>query len=75
MYSIAARRANKRVCQLQPNGMLSRGIHAYPGANGAVGTPAVASRAVSVGPAVGRDRRLSTRGGPAPDPSPTETAT
>ena len=25
MYSIAARRVNKRVCQLQPNGMFSRG--------------------------------------------------
>ena len=25
MYSIAARRVNKRVCQLQPNGRLSRG--------------------------------------------------
>jgi hypothetical protein len=34
MYSIAARRANQRVCQLQPNGMLSRGTQAYPGANG-----------------------------------------
>ena len=33
MSSIAARQANKRVCQLQPNGMLSRGTHAYPGAN------------------------------------------
>src|SRR5437899_13085172 len=35
MSSIAARRANKRVCQLQPNGMFSRGTYAYPGANGA----------------------------------------
>ena len=34
MSSIAARRANKRACQWQPNGMLSRGTHAYPGANG-----------------------------------------
>ena len=34
MYSIAARRAHKRVCPLQPHGMLSRGTHAYPGANG-----------------------------------------
>src|SRR5262249_23054230 len=34
MSSIAARRVNTRVCQLQPNGTLSRGIQAYPGANG-----------------------------------------
>ena len=34
MSSIAARRANKRACQWQPNGMLSRRTHAYPGANG-----------------------------------------
>jgi hypothetical protein len=34
MSSIAARRANKRAYQWQPNGMLSRGTHAYPGANG-----------------------------------------
>ena len=27
MSSIAARRANKRVCPLQPNGILSRGTH------------------------------------------------
>ena len=34
MSSIAAKRVNTRVCQLQPNGMFSRGTHAYPGANG-----------------------------------------
>ena len=33
MSSIAARRVNTRVGQLQPNGMLSRGTQAYPGAN------------------------------------------
>ena len=33
MSSIAAKRVNTRVCQLQPNGMFSRGTHAYPGAN------------------------------------------
>ena len=33
MSSIAARRVNTRACQLQPNGMVSRGTHAYPGAN------------------------------------------
>jgi hypothetical protein len=33
MSSIAARQVNTRVCQLQPNGMLSRGTQAYPGAN------------------------------------------
>jgi hypothetical protein len=27
MSSIAARRANKRACPLQPNGILSRGTH------------------------------------------------
>ena len=37
MSSIAARRANKRVCQLQPNGMFSRGTYAYPGANAGEG--------------------------------------
>src|SRR5213593_1334037 len=39
MSSIVAKRANKRVCPLQPNGMLSRGTHAYPGANGGSSTP------------------------------------
>ena len=39
MSSIAARRANKRACQWQPNGMLSRGTHAYPGANGCLPRP------------------------------------
>ena len=33
MSSIAARRANKRACPLQPNGILFRGTHVYPGAN------------------------------------------
>ena len=36
-YSIAAMQANKRVSQLQHNGRLSRGTHAYPGANGPSG--------------------------------------
>jgi len=39
MSSIAARRVNTRACQLQPNGMVSRGTHAYPGANEALGCP------------------------------------
>ena len=34
MSSIAARRVNTRVGPLQPNGILSRGTQAYPGANG-----------------------------------------
>ena len=38
-YSIAAMQANKRVSPLQPNGMLSRGTHAYPGANGDSSSP------------------------------------
>ena len=37
MSSIAARRANKRACPLQPNGILFRGTHVYPGANEGVG--------------------------------------
>jgi hypothetical protein len=40
----------------------------------AVGTPAVARRAWSVVPAVGKYRRRSTRVWPAPDPEPRETA-
>ena len=37
LYSIAAMKANERVCQLRHNGVLTRGTHAYPGAYGAVG--------------------------------------
>ena len=47
MSSIAARRANKRACPLQPNGILFRGTHVYPGAN----APPPRARRLAVRPA------------------------
>src|SRR5215472_12634589 len=53
MSSIAVRRANKRACPLQPNGILSRGTHVYPGANALL--QAQPQGAFTIGLTVGHD--------------------
>ena len=61
MSSIAARRANKRVCPLQPNGILSRGTHGILAQMGA-GLPCtsedVRSLALARGPPMSQTERV-----------------